>query len=77
VDKNLTRIVFASLEAEIYVWLSKLDISTEPKKAQRGKFVEACTKKIKQVYPKEKPKRVQEMVKHLEEYWTIVFKREL
>jgi hypothetical protein len=77
VDKNLTRIVFASLEAEIYVWLGGFDLSTEPKETRLKKFETEVKKKIREVYPKATLKEMKEMVEHLKEYWTIVFYREI
>jgi hypothetical protein len=73
----LSKIIFASLEASIYVWLSTLNYSTEPKKARRGLFEGACRQKLKQVYPKKSHKDIKEMINHLIEYYIEVLKREL
>jgi hypothetical protein len=77
VGNPMSKIIYASLEATIYVWLGKLDLSTEPKDKKLKVFNSKVTQKIKEVYPNNKYNKVKEKLNHLKEYWIYVFEREL
>ena len=74
---NMTKVVFAKLQARIYVWLGGLDLSAIPKEERKKVFEAECKKILKEYYPKLSSKEMKQEIAHLTEYWTIVFQREL
>jgi hypothetical protein len=75
--KTMSKIIFASLEAKLYVWLAGLDYSVMPKKALQDSLKKACESKLKEVYPKANNKEIREMTIHLFEYAREVFKKDI
>ena len=72
----MSEMVFASLEAKLYVWLANLDYSVTPKKDLR-QSIKQCQTKLKEIYPKSNNKEIIGMTNHLVEYARKVLKKDI
>jgi len=71
------RIIFAELEAKVYIFLSKIDLKDTPKSTKKLIFDATIIDYLKTVYPEANKKELKRMKDHLAEYYTIVLKKEL